>query len=102
MNTKEKIAVMQAALDGEEIEIFWEMKSKKWTLSKNPKELTWDWSECTYRVKPKKGFDVWWNNGNPSTKTVHFTSMSGVSESLARSAWNAAQEEMKSEWRQKD
>jgi hypothetical protein len=48
MNTTEKIKVMQASLDGEEIE--WASHGTEyWTLIYD----CWDWVNYDYRVKPK-------------------------------------------------
>jgi hypothetical protein len=49
---KEKIAVMQAALDGKKIEVLnstW--GNDMWGHSYSPKELTFDWGKCDYRIK---------------------------------------------------
>ncbi len=51
MNTKEKIAVMQAWLDGKTIQLL-TLAKHAWTdVSREPR---WDWSECSYRIKPKE------------------------------------------------
>lgn len=47
MNTKEMIAVMQAFVDGERIEMLWTDGSWR----ENPKPF-WDWANRQYRVKP--------------------------------------------------
>src|SRR5579872_84358 len=52
MNTKDKIAVMQAYLDGKEIE-FKTPDDPDWR--KHEIEPQWDWSNNDYRIKPKFG-----------------------------------------------
>jgi len=50
----EKIAVMQAAERGEQIECLRRDHGHGWQLYSNPKEdLNWNWEQCEYRVKPK-------------------------------------------------
>jgi hypothetical protein len=54
--TSEKIAVMQAFLDGKEIESLPRIGGTgKWVAWPEPK---WDWDCCDYRVKP--GTREWW------------------------------------------
>jgi hypothetical protein len=49
---KEKIEVMQAALEGKEIEVMtWDREEQGWGP---PKLLTWNWREHDYRVKEEK------------------------------------------------
>ena len=52
MNTKEKIKVMQAYLDGKIIEYRLSDESS-YHLIDREKEVNWDWGHVEYRVKPK-------------------------------------------------
>lgn len=49
-NVKEKIAVMQAFANGEQIECQSRERGGNWTSTPDP---WWDWAAFTYRVKPK-------------------------------------------------
>lgn len=51
MDTKEKIKVMQAYVDGKPIQIKIHAIDKDWRDSINP---IWDWERCTYRIKPTR------------------------------------------------
>jgi len=44
--TEKQIAIMQACIDGEEIEIFYD---NEWDILKAPK---WNWVDLDYRIKP--------------------------------------------------
>lgn len=48
--TAERIAIMQAYVDGKEIEFTWRDLGKAWVKISDP---TWDWSLNDYRIKPK-------------------------------------------------
>ena len=48
---KEKIEVMQAALDGKEIQAKIEDMDKWVTIEVNAEKMEWDWAECDYRIK---------------------------------------------------
>ena len=50
---KTKIEVMQAALDGEEIQ--YNVGGNDWhnTTGEDSKNLSWDWYKHDYRIKPK-------------------------------------------------
>lgn len=51
MDTKQKVEVMQAYLDGEQIEqIYATSNDGNWCYSPNP---VWNWYQYNYRVKPK-------------------------------------------------
>lgn len=56
MNTKQKIEVMQAWLDGETIQISSnEHGTGIWyDISSNPSDPGWDWKLFNYRIKPKE------------------------------------------------
>lgn len=51
MNTQEKIAVMQAYLDGKAIQFFEECDGKWYHITSAP---SWNWSLVTYRIAPPK------------------------------------------------
>lgn len=59
MNTREKVAVMQAYLDGKTIEL----KQKRdvvWFQWPGENEPSWDWDEFHYRITPVV-HEVWTN-----------------------------------------
>lgn len=49
MTTAEKIAVMQAYIDGKKIEYYYGTSQWKECIV----EPSWDWSSCAYRIKPE-------------------------------------------------
>lgn len=51
MTTVEKIAVMQAYVDGKQIQLLIGNKWKDWQPNV---ELSWDWGRCVYRIKPEE------------------------------------------------
>ena len=53
---KEKIEVMQAALDGEEIEVY-SARGDDWVKTNVP---VWNWDNYDYRIKPKH-LEFWVN-----------------------------------------
>ena len=55
MDTEEKIAIMQAYINGEEIECK-PQKSSEWTNMDDcvPSDPIWNWEGCDYRIKPVK------------------------------------------------
>lgn len=57
-HTKEKIAIMQAYVDGKEIE-FKPQFSDNWETCKEP---VWNWHECSYRVKKKIHYFLCWRS----------------------------------------
>ena len=56
MNTKEKIEVMQAHVDGKKIEGR-NLKDTEWSLLENP---CWNWLEAQYRIAPEQKKEGWW------------------------------------------
>lgn len=52
MNTQEKIAIMQAYLDGKQIQVKYD-ESYDWDDMRIDIEPDWDWECCNYRVKPE-------------------------------------------------
>jgi hypothetical protein len=54
MTTKEKIAVMQAYLDGRTIQLY----GTRWYDFKLDEEPDWNWGQTNYRVKPEPR--EWW------------------------------------------
>ena len=50
-NTAYKIIVMQAYLDGKEIECKAKYREDNWSLDRHP---TWSWTQCDYRIKEEK------------------------------------------------
>lgn len=48
--TQEKIAIMQAFVDGKEIEFKTKNREVSWSISYDPK---WDWIDFDYRIKPE-------------------------------------------------
>lgn len=71
MTTEEKIAVMQAHVDGKRIE--WKNELIEWEIlhSKNP---NWDWTTCEYRIaeEPKKKLsdEPWTDDGESFEKEL--------------------------------
>lgn len=56
--TKKAIAVMQAFVDGEEIE-FRDLSQRTWESVGNNQSISWHWVNNAYRIKPKvKKFKV--------------------------------------------
>ena len=51
--TKEAIRVMQAFVDGKEVELWY---GGKWSLVDVP---TWNWDDTQYRIKPTATFRPW-------------------------------------------
>lgn len=51
MTTAGKIAVMQAYLDGKQIQVCHNNEWKDWVISLAP---TWDWGNHKYRIKPEE------------------------------------------------
>lgn len=51
MTTAEKIAVMQAYLDGKQIQFNNNNEWKDWTI---PLEPTWNWVDYDFRIKPEE------------------------------------------------
>jgi len=72
--TAEKIAVMQASLDGAEIQV---NRSSTPDIWGNTSYLAWDWSTCDYRIKPQP--QRLWVNEHKSGRAICHTS-----ESIAR------------------
>nr|WP_315061987.1 hypothetical protein [uncultured Campylobacter sp.] len=56
MNTQEMIAVMQAYIEGEAIEVS-DKGADDWSDIKHP---LWDWNSFEYRVKPKPIETLWY------------------------------------------
>ena len=54
--TKEKIAIMQAFVDGEEVEF--RHDDGPWKTLPNNLDVTWAWSELYYRIKPEPEPDL--------------------------------------------
>ena len=52
--TKEAIRVMQAFLDGKEVEFF--SPCQKWERATTPR---WEWHDTQYRIKPTPTFRPW-------------------------------------------
>lgn len=50
MTTEEKIKIMQAFVDGKEIEFALQGDLSQWMLTETPR---WNWAYCTYRIKPE-------------------------------------------------
>lgn len=59
--TKEKIEVMQAYIDGKEIEIKKLTDTASWVkiISSNKNEPEWDWRNFDYRIKSREPRRVW-------------------------------------------
>jgi hypothetical protein len=53
--TIEVIKVLQAYADGKEVEC-WHHGLEGWDTTKNP---SWDWLNCTYRIKPTATLRPW-------------------------------------------
>ena len=53
--TKEAIRVMQAFVDGKEVEC-WHRGLEGWDTTSNP---SWNWVNCTFRIKPTATLRPW-------------------------------------------
>lgn len=53
MTTKEKIAVMQACVDGKQIQIIY-YDDDKWVDWHSETDPVWNWGRCEYRIKPEE------------------------------------------------
>ena len=53
--TKAAIRVMQAFVDGKEVEC-WDRGLEGWETTNNP---SWDWMDCTFRIKPTAKLRPW-------------------------------------------
>ena len=62
---KEKIEVMQAALDGKEIEAKYTNRNDTWDVQ--CAGFAWDWSIFDYRIKPEP-MEFWVNVYEPNTR----------------------------------
>lgn len=66
MNTEEKIEVMQAYLDGKEIEFSSDYPNPRyWARVDKPR---WNWIGCSYRVKPSPKPSINWDHLHPDFK----------------------------------
>ena len=54
--TKEAIRVMQAFVDGKEVEVMGLLKTSFWLSAETP---CWDWNTSTYRIKPTATLRPW-------------------------------------------
>lgn len=59
--TKEAIRVMQAFVDGKEVEC-WHHGLEGWDTTKNP---SWDWLNSTFRIKPTATLRPWTSDEVP-------------------------------------
>ena len=53
--TKEAIRIMQAYVDGKEVEC-WHRRLEGWDTTNNP---SWNWMDCTFRIKPTAKLRPW-------------------------------------------
>jgi len=91
MNTEEMIEVLRAKDDGVELQYRWLNSQQALWGDRTGNPLgNLNFAKYEYRVKPKKGFDAWWNGLHPATNVAN-------TKVVAKNAWNAAQEEMKDE-----
>ena len=75
---KEKIEVMQAALDGEEIEcIVLGKPQDKWEEIRYTTSLVWDWLHEDYRIKPKP-LEFWVNVCHRSNFVSHYSRQDAI------------------------
>lgn len=51
MTTEEKIKIMQASLEGKEIEVALQRDPSYWFLTETPR---WNWEAYVYRIKPEQ------------------------------------------------
>ena len=75
---KEKIKVMQAALDGADIDF--KLNGGVWNKSVDPLELEWMWTEFDYRVTPKP-IECWVNVLDGETCSSVYMSKESADES---------------------
>ena len=97
--TKEAIRVMQAYVDGKEVEV--EVKllnSSYWIPAETP---CWDWNSCIWRIKPTAKFRSWtadevplgaWMRVKDSPHTGRRILICGTYDILTRSTWLSTSE----------
>ena len=89
--TKEAIRVMQAFVDGKEVEC-WHRGLEGWDTTSNP---SWNWRDCIFRIKPTATLRPWTADEVPlgaqvRSKTYHPDHRSLITtsgSSLHREGW---------------
>lgn len=79
MNTKGKIEVMQAYLDGKTVQIFYEERWHDWEPEENG-EPVWCWGSDQWRIKPKEVVkpSINWDHVAPEYKYLAMDKDGGV------------------------
>ena len=76
---KEKIEVMQAALDGEKIEVITFDGLNSWVeISVNAEKIQWCWADMDYRIKPEP-MEFWVNVYSNDISAAYRTEKEAVS-----------------------
>ena len=88
--TKEAIRVMQAFVDGKEVEC-WHRGLEGWDTTSNP---SWNWVNCTFRIKPTATLRPWTADEVPlgavmrhKTDVSYRSLIGSTSTEAARSEW---------------
>lgn len=93
--TKEAIKLMQAFVDGKEVELRY---NGKWASNDSP---SWNWSGCIYRIKPTPVLRSWtadevplgaWMRVKDSPHTGRRILICGTYDILTRSTWLSTSE----------
>lgn len=90
---KEKIEVMQAAEQGQKIELlFYPLSKNHWVPVQNPKGLTWNWEKCDYRIKrikpgPLVRYLIVYEQGNTKKVDTSFLKREQAEEYLQNSKY---------------
>lgn len=78
--TAEKIAVMQAHLDGKTIQYRSKTSAGNWFSHPNPE---WNWEDCEYRVKTEPRV-IWVNEYSDGLNTWHYQTREYANISIGR------------------
>lgn len=78
MNTKEKIEVMQAYLDGKKIEYC--PSYGVWTEFSNANDPVWEWGNTQYRIKPEPR--EWWIVFDAAGNFFDFSALAPIAPGL--------------------
>ena len=89
--TKEAIRIMQAFVDGKEVEVMGLLKTSFWLSAETP---CWDWNTSTYRIKPTATLRPWTADEVPlgaimrhKTDVSYRSLIGSTSNKSARSEW---------------
>lgn len=88
--TEEKIAIMQAYVDGQHIQYREDFYDREWSDFDEGSYPTWDWSSSDYRIKPaepRTRFFVEWMDGSLSSS--NFDTFEEAVEWASNTTFNA-------------